>query len=400
VGYSLGQGYDGDGLRVYKNDSGVETYYLRSTVLGGQVIADIDSSGTLTREYVYLGGQVLAFRGAKGKTYWVHQDPITKSKRVTSPTGNTVSTIELDPWGGDTTRSNNAAFQPRKFTSYERDANGSDEAMFRRYNRWQSRFDQPDPYEGSYDYSNPQSFNRYAYVQGDPVNFVDPTGLTDSWNGYCSAIFGSCAGTGGGGYSRHPFDSGLYSMGGYNDLPGRTRNGLRDYDERVGNAWAGYGFLTNAQVFGATFGRAEICLEGFGCWDGGTFTYTTDPTYDHFFGAGTLDQWPPQWPREIDGYSSRYGWRTQPPPKMDQFPEKTRLGPKGVERVPDFDPNAPPGSPSRGTKFARVGIAILKGLATGGITDFIGPVVLPYPQVKRSFCRQNPNHPECGGGMQ
>ena len=49
--------------------------------------------------------------------------------------------------------------------------------MFRRYNRWWSRFDQPDPYDGSYDSSNPQSFNRYAYVQNDPVNFVDPAGL-------------------------------------------------------------------------------------------------------------------------------------------------------------------------------------------------------------------------------
>jgi len=71
----------------------------------------------------------------------------------------------------------NAAFQPKKFTSYERDANSSDEAMFRRYNRWHSRFDQPDPYDGSYSLTDPQSFNRYAYVQGDPVNFVDPTGL-------------------------------------------------------------------------------------------------------------------------------------------------------------------------------------------------------------------------------
>jgi hypothetical protein len=38
-------------------------------------------------------------------------------------------------------------------------------------------FSQPDPYEGSYDLGNPQSFNRYAYVQNDPVNFVDPSGL-------------------------------------------------------------------------------------------------------------------------------------------------------------------------------------------------------------------------------
>jgi RHS repeat-associated protein len=109
--------------------------------------------------------------------FWVHEDPITKSKRVTDVNGNVVSSIELDPWGADTTRSNAAAFQPKKFTSYDRDANGTDEAMFRRYNRKHSRFDQPDPSDGSYDLSNPQSFNRYAYVQNDPVNFVDPNGL-------------------------------------------------------------------------------------------------------------------------------------------------------------------------------------------------------------------------------
>jgi hypothetical protein len=40
-----------------------------------------------------------------------------------------VSTVELDPWGGNTNRSNNDAFQPRKFTTYERDGNASDEAM-------------------------------------------------------------------------------------------------------------------------------------------------------------------------------------------------------------------------------------------------------------------------------
>jgi hypothetical protein len=56
-----------------------------------------------------------------------------------------VSTIEPDPWGAYTSRYSNGAFQPREFSSYERDANRSDEAMFRRYNRWQSRFDQPDP---------------------------------------------------------------------------------------------------------------------------------------------------------------------------------------------------------------------------------------------------------------
>jgi RHS repeat-associated protein len=178
-GYSLTQNYDGDGLQVKKNDNGVDTYYLRSSVLGGQVVAEMKSVGELGREYVYLGG-LLAVRD-KNKVYWMHEDPITKSKRVTNNLGAVVSTIELDPWGADTTRSNNAAFQPRKFTSYERDGNGSDEAMFRRSNRWHSRFDQPDPSDGSYDLTDPQSLNRYAYVQNDPANFTDPSGLMMTW---------------------------------------------------------------------------------------------------------------------------------------------------------------------------------------------------------------------------
>ena len=49
--------------------------------------------------------------------------------------------------------------------------------MMRRYQSAQSRFYQPDPYNGSYDLTNPRSFNRYAYVNDDPVNLVDPNGL-------------------------------------------------------------------------------------------------------------------------------------------------------------------------------------------------------------------------------
>jgi hypothetical protein len=69
----------------------------------------------------------------------------------------------LDRWGGETVRSGSPA-QPRKYTAYERDADGGDEAMFRRYEgRWQ-RFAQPDPYDGSYDAADPQTFNRYSYT--------------------------------------------------------------------------------------------------------------------------------------------------------------------------------------------------------------------------------------------
>ena len=179
---TLSQYYNGDGLRVKKTESGTTTWYLRSTVLGGQIVAEINGSGGWTRGYVYAGSNLLAVQ--QGGVSWMHEDPVTKSKRVTNINGAVVSTIELDPWGADTNRSSDAAFQPRKFTSYDRDQNGSDEAMFRRYNRKHSRFDQPDPYDGSYSLANPQSFNRYSYVQNDPVKFVDPTGLFCVITGY------------------------------------------------------------------------------------------------------------------------------------------------------------------------------------------------------------------------
>ncbi|MDQ3803050.1 MAG: hypothetical protein M3416_04255 [Acidobacteriota bacterium] len=220
---SVNQSYDGDGLRVKKTEAGsAPKLHVRSTVLGGQVVAEVSWTGTAwqwSRGYVYLGSQLLAVQSGGPK--FVHEDPVTKSKRLTDLTGAVVSAIEMDPWGADTNRSSNAAFQPRRFTSYERDANGGEEAMFRRYHRGRAAFDQPDPYDGSYDFTDPQSFNRYSYVQNDPVNFVDPTGLlpmvcdgvwqTDPATGqpYCvpRQDFGGVT-VSGGGVEMHPLQQG------------------------------------------------------------------------------------------------------------------------------------------------------------------------------------------------
>ena len=141
----------------------------------GKKSSELGASGNWAKGYVYLGGQMLAIQN--GAVNWVHQDPVTKSQRVTNSSGAVISTIDLDPWGGETNRSANSAFQPHKYTTYERDGNGGDDAMMRRYQSNWNRFSQPDPYDGSYDATNPQSFNRYSYVQNDPVNFVDQSGL-------------------------------------------------------------------------------------------------------------------------------------------------------------------------------------------------------------------------------
>jgi len=175
-GYLLQQYYDGDRLRAKKVENSVTTYFLRSSVLGGQVVCELSSGGGWMFGYVYLGGQLLAVQRDLSVS-WIHQDPLVKSKRVTNSAGAVVSMVELDPWGGNTNRDVNPAFQPHKFNSYFRDQNAADDAMFRRYNRWWARFDQPDPYDGSYDLTDPQSFNRFAYVNNDPINLTDPSGL-------------------------------------------------------------------------------------------------------------------------------------------------------------------------------------------------------------------------------
>jgi RHS repeat-associated protein len=54
---------------------------------------------------------------------------------------------------------------------------GLDYAMNRYYSSQWGRFTSPDPYGGSADTGAPLSWNRYAYVGGDPANGSDPSGL-------------------------------------------------------------------------------------------------------------------------------------------------------------------------------------------------------------------------------
>ncbi|MGH8553092.1 MAG: RHS repeat-associated core domain-containing protein, partial [Methylococcales bacterium] len=57
------------------------------------------------------------------------------------------------------------------------DATGLNHTWFRKNENQAGRWTSPDPYKGSMSVGNPQSFNRYSYVQNEPTNFVDPSGL-------------------------------------------------------------------------------------------------------------------------------------------------------------------------------------------------------------------------------
>jgi RHS repeat-associated protein len=86
---------------------------------------------------------------------------------------------EFDPYGKLLYEwSSPASLNTRKFTGYERDAaTNLDYAQARMYASDWGRFMSPDPSGMStVNRSSPQSLNRYAYTDNNPINRIDPTG--------------------------------------------------------------------------------------------------------------------------------------------------------------------------------------------------------------------------------
>ena len=91
------------------------------------------------------------------------------------------------------------------YTGFDADvapSEGLGHATYREYGNVAGRWTSPDPYTGSYDFTDPQSLNRYVYAQNNPLSNVDPLGYssedgTSDGGGYRSAD--GCVHSGGGG---------------------------------------------------------------------------------------------------------------------------------------------------------------------------------------------------------
>ena len=246
-------GYDGDGRKVVQvTGSSANVFYLWSSVLG-QPVVEMTATGVY-RAYVYNpGGQMLAQLSYNGVFYWAHKDHLGSGHFLTALGGSVAYRGEYDPHGQMVleTAPVGSYINSKKFTGYERNwATGLDYAMARTFQHTRGRFTSPDPLSvGAADMTNPQSLNRYTYVENDPINAVDPTGLllavlceadssysdatgnytiagrcylVDFGGGIGGGIGGYGGGTGGGGGD--PFGGGGGGGTGGGDPGGQTNN--------------------------------------------------------------------------------------------------------------------------------------------------------------------------------
>jgi len=101
---------------------------------------------------------------------------------------------------------NEAGTPDRSFTRQDQDVvtgsagTGTYDFLFRKYDPAAGRWLSPDPSGwGAVDQTTPQSLNRYAYVQNNPMSMIDPEGLDCAWqngDGTNTVVSGDCPSNG------------------------------------------------------------------------------------------------------------------------------------------------------------------------------------------------------------
>lgn len=143
----------------------------------------VNSQQTLVKAFVPLPGGATAVygppvtNGYAGVMYYRHSDWLGSSRLASTPNRTIYSDSAYAPFGESYAPSGTT---DHSFTGQNEDTfTGLDDFPFREYDSaTQGRWISPDPAGmKAVDVAEPQSWNRYAYVLGYPLNFTDPLGL-------------------------------------------------------------------------------------------------------------------------------------------------------------------------------------------------------------------------------
>ncbi len=152
---------------------------------GGDKLALMNAQ-TLNKAFVPLPVGATAVYNSSGLQYYRHSDWLGSSRLASTPARMPYSTTAYAPFGEPYDETGTV---DRSFTGENQDTiSGLYDFMFREQSPGQGRWISPDPAGmGAVSLTDPQSWNRYAYVSNSPLTSIDPLGLvcTGSGPGRC-----------------------------------------------------------------------------------------------------------------------------------------------------------------------------------------------------------------------
>ncbi len=173
--------YDAFGRRVEKTTGSTTVDYIYDLAgkVTGEWLTEPGFTGQLAH-YIYLNGQLVA-EYKDSTTYFANLDHLGSSRLVSGPDGSGLQGWDYLPYGE---LLQGVFTTDHLFTGDERDSESNlDHTLFRKYSSNLGRWMTPDPAGlATVDPSNPQSWNRYAYVLNNPLSAVDPLGLQCVWD--------------------------------------------------------------------------------------------------------------------------------------------------------------------------------------------------------------------------
>jgi RHS repeat-associated protein len=172
-GKVVGYGYDDGNIRVSEVVDGVETRFLLDKNRAYAQVLEEYVDGALDAEYVYGNDLISQTRGGVDSFYLV--DGLGSVRGLTDASGGVVADYSYDAFGnlvgssGDV--ENDYLFAGEQFDGEL----GQYYLRQRFYDSGTGRFTRRDVYEG--ELNQPITLHKYLYTGGNPVNFIDPSGL-------------------------------------------------------------------------------------------------------------------------------------------------------------------------------------------------------------------------------
>ena len=160
--------------------------------LGGHATTLFNSvTGVWNYGEIYAGTRHLGTY-SNATTSFVHSDWLGTKRLVSTLSGTSSQTCTSLPFGdGVNCIGPESGFNHFTDSIHDGESN-SEHLWFRQLSGTQGRWLAPDPYLGSISIDNPQSLNRYAYVNGNPLNSTDILGLAPQSINCDIDMFGEC----------------------------------------------------------------------------------------------------------------------------------------------------------------------------------------------------------------